>query len=84
MGNRKSLKAFGPKRWLQSFSSSSGKLTMLIALKGHFLTHMPQPLHSFSEMMILFSSKRLAYTRLRNMGQYFMNIWFHFFGFHLS
>jgi len=35
-------------------------------------------------MTILFSSNRIASTRLRTMGQYFMQTWLHFFGLHLS
>ncbi len=84
MGKRKSLNALAPNLWLQSFSNSSGRFTILIALNGHFLTHIPQPLQSFSLIMILFSSKRMASTLLRTIGQYFMHIWLHFFGLHLS
>jgi len=57
---------------------------MLMALKGHFLTQMPHPLHNFSLITILFSSKRIASTRLRTMGQNFMQSWLHFLGLHLS
>jgi hypothetical protein len=69
VGNLKSLKLFALKRWLQSFSSSSGRLTMLMAWKGHFLTQMPQPLHSLSEITALLPSIRMASTRLRTIGQ---------------
>jgi hypothetical protein len=69
MGKRKSLKLFSLKRWLQSFSSSSGRLTMLMALKGHFLTQIPQPLHSTSDMTALFPSTLMASTLLRTIGQ---------------
>jgi hypothetical protein len=69
MGKRKSLKLFSVKRWLQSFSNSSGRLTTLIALKGHFLTQIPQPLHRDSDMTALFPSTLIASTRLRTIGQ---------------
>ena len=84
MGKRKSLKLLALKRWLQSFSSSSGKLTMLIALKGHFLTQIPHPLQSVSDMMALLPSTRIASTRLRTIGQKLTQSWLHFLTLHLS
>jgi hypothetical protein len=69
MGKRKSLKLFSLNRWLQSFSNSSGKLTTVMALKGHFLTQIPQPLQSDSDMTALFPSTLIASTRLRTIGQ---------------
>ncbi len=84
IGRRKSLKLFSPKRWLQSFSSSSGKLTMLIAWKGHFLTQMPHPLQSVSEIIALSPSTLIASTRLRTIGQKCTQSWLHFFVLHLS
>jgi hypothetical protein len=78
------LKVFSPKRWLQSFSNSSGKFTMLMALKGHFLTHMPHPLQSVSAMTALFPSTLIASTRLRTMGQKLTQRWLHFLTLHLS
>jgi hypothetical protein len=84
MGKRKSLKLFSLKRWLQSFSSSSGRLTMLMALKGHFLTHIPQPLHRVSDMTALFPSTLMASTLLRTIGQKLTQTWLHFLTLHLS
>ena len=81
MGSRKSLKLFSPKRWLQSFSSSSGRLTMFMALNGHFLTQIPHPLQSVSDMTALFPSTRMASTRLRTIGQKFTQSMVAFFDF---
>ena len=84
IGSLKSLKAFSPNLWLQSFSNSSGKFTIEMDLKGHFLTQMPHPLQSFSEIRILLSSNRIASTLLRTIGQNFIHNWLHFLGLHLS
>jgi hypothetical protein len=84
MGKRKSLKLFSLNRWLQSFSSSLGKLTMLMALKGHFLTHIPQPLQSVSAMIALLPSTLMASTLLRTIGQKLTHSELHFLTLHLS
>jgi hypothetical protein len=57
---------------------------MLMALKGHFLTQMPQPLQSVSDMTALFPSTLMASTRLRTMGQKLTQSWLHFLTLHLS
>ena len=57
---------------------------MLMALKGHFLTQMPQPLQSVSAMTALFPSTLIASTRLLTMGQKFTQSELHFLTLHLS
>jgi hypothetical protein len=57
---------------------------MLIAWKGHFLTHMPHPLQSNSEITALFLSIFMASTLLRTMGQKLTQTLSHFFTLHLS
>jgi hypothetical protein len=84
IGSLKSLNVFGPKRWLQSFSSSSGTLTMETALKGHFLTQIPHPVHRLSTITALLSSNRMASTRVRTIGQNRWQALSQFLGLHLS
>jgi hypothetical protein len=57
---------------------------MLMALKGHFLTHIPQPLQSVSDMTALFPSTLMASTLLRTIGQKLTQTWLHFLTLHLS
>ena len=57
---------------------------MLMALKGHFLTQIPQPLQSVSAMMALFPSTRMASTLLRTIGQKLTQSELHFLTLHLS
>jgi len=57
---------------------------MLIALKGHFLTQIPQPLHSVSTITALFPSTRIASTRLRTIGQKLTQSELHFLTLHFS
>src|SRR5665648_486019 len=84
IGRRKSLKLLALKRWLQSFSSSSGKFTILMALKGHFLTHIPQPLQRVSAITALSPSTLIASTLLRTIGQKCTQSRLHFLTLHLS
>jgi len=63
-GRRNNLNVLGPKRWTHSPLSSSGTLTMDIALKGHFLTHIPQPVQRTSEITGLLFSNLIASTLL--------------------
>jgi len=60
---------FCPKRWLHSFSNSSGRLTIEIALNGHFFMHIPHPVHRDSTITGLSFSNRMASIWLRTMGQ---------------
>jgi hypothetical protein len=55
-----------------------------MALNGHFLTHMPHPLQSVSDMTALFPSTLIASTRLRTIGQKLTQSWLHFLTLHLS
>jgi hypothetical protein len=57
---------------------------MLIALKGHFLTHIPQPLQSVSAMMALVPSTRMASTLLLTIGQKLTQSELHFLTLHFS
>jgi hypothetical protein len=84
IGRRKSLKLFSLNLWLQSFSNSSGKLTMLIALNGHFLTQIPHPLQRASEMIALSPSTRMASIRLLTIGQKLTQSLLHFLTLHRS
>ena len=49
-GSLWSLNEFGPYRWVHSRSRFFGRLMIMIASKGHFLTQMPQPMQSSSEI----------------------------------
>jgi hypothetical protein len=55
-----------------------------MALKGHFFTQIPQPLHNASEMTALFPSTRMASTLLLTIGQKFTHRWLHFLTLHRS
>jgi hypothetical protein len=57
---------------------------MLMALKGHFLTHIPQPLQRVSAIMALLPSTLMASTLLRTMGQKLTHRELHFLTLHLS
>jgi len=69
VGSLKSLKVFGPKRWLQSLSNSFGRLTIEMAVNGHFFTHIPHPVHKDSTMTAFPPSNRMASMWLRTIGQ---------------
>ncbi len=69
VGRRKSLKVFGPKRWLHSVSSSSGRFTIVSALNGHFLTQMPHPEQRGSMTRGIPSSNVMASILLLTFGQ---------------
>jgi hypothetical protein len=57
---------------------------MLMALNGHFLTHIPQPLQSVSAIMALLPSTRMASTLLRTIGQKLTHSELHFLTLHFS
>ena len=63
-----------------------GKLMILIALYGHFLTHIPQPMHKFSEIWqiveVLFTSIQSLPVLLT--GHVLEHSYPHFLGLHLS
>jgi len=69
VGSLKSLNVLGPKRWLQSFSNSSGRLTIEMALKGHFFTQMPHPVQRDSTITALSFSNLMTSILLRTIGQ---------------
>ena len=69
MGRRNSLNVLGPNLWLHSASSSSAMLIMDRALKGHFLTQMPQPTQRDSTMTGMSPSNLMASILLRTGGQ---------------
>lgn len=50
VGNLWSLNAFLPYRWVVNLAMSLGRLTILMAWKGHFLTQIPQPTHKISDI----------------------------------
>lgn len=54
---------------------------MLMALKGHFLGQMPQPIHSRSEMKAIFDSGATSMQSLpdRTTGQDFLHSCRHFY-----
>jgi hypothetical protein len=83
-GMRKSLKAFGPNLWLQSFCSSSGMLTIDIALYGHFFMQIPHPTQRTSEIMGLPASNLTASTLLLTCGQNRWHSLLQRFGLHLA
>lgn len=71
----------------ETYSGKSiGKLIILIALKGHFLTQRLQPMHSIS----LIKAKGSSFSTLMQilpwalMGQIFLHSRLHFFGLHFS
>ncbi|KAI9222483.1 hypothetical protein BC828DRAFT_345985 [Blastocladiella britannica] len=59
---------------------------MLMALKGHFLGQMPQPMHSTSEMKAILEVEPTSIHSLpmRTTGHDFLHSCRHFFGLHLS
>ena len=65
---------------------SLGKLMIVIASNGHFFTHMPHPIHSYSLMKqiveVALTSIQILPILLR--GQVFAHSCLHFFGLHLS
>ena len=69
IGRRNNLNVFGPNLCTHSPLNSSGKLTIDIALNGHFLTHMPQPVQRISDIMGLLFSNLIASTLLLTWGQ---------------
>ena len=54
---------------------------MLIALKGHFFTHIPHPIHNLSDMKAIFDSGVTSIQSLpvRTTGQDFLHSWRHFY-----
>ena len=63
-----------------------GKLIIVMALNGHFLTHIPQPMHRASEMkhiLLAFVTSMHIFSILFG-GQTFAHSYEHFFGLHLS
>ena len=86
MGRRCSLKLFGPYRCVVSFSRFFGRLMICTASNGHFLTQMPHPMHSSSEMYAIFE---LPLTSMHSLpifttGHAFLHSCLHFFGRHRS
>lgn len=67
VGNRWSLNEFGPKRCVCSLLRLVGKLMMVMALKGHFLMHIPQPMHNVSEMKAM---RSVGTTSIHNFPTY--------------
>ena len=59
---------------------------MLMAPKGHFLTQIPQPIHSRSDMKAILDSGVTSMQSLpvRTTGHDFLHSCRHFFGLHLS
>ncbi|KAK2023816.1 hypothetical protein LZ31DRAFT_476956 [Colletotrichum somersetense] len=59
---------------------------MVIALKGHFLGQIPQPMHSDSERKAMRDSGVTSMQSFpeRTTGHDFLHSWRHFFGLHLS
>jgi hypothetical protein len=78
------LNVFSPKRWLQSFSNSSGRLTIDIALNGHFFTQIPHPVQSDSTITGFSFSNFMASMRLLTIGQKRWHSLPQRFGLHLS
>ena len=71
---------------MTSFSRFVGKLMICIAEKGHFLTQIPHPMHSVSDMKAIFESGVTSIQSLpvRTTGHDFLHSCLHFFGLHLS
>jgi len=59
---------------------------ILIASKGHLLTHIPQPMHSVSEMKQMTDVGNTSMQTLPVLltGQVFLHSCLHFLGLHLS
>ena len=86
VGNRCSLNELGPNLCEISLLRSLGKLTIVNALKGHFLMHMPHPTHITSaiEQILEVGSTVTHYLPCMFNGQYLLHSWAHFFGLHFS
>jgi len=54
IGSQSSLNWLLPNQCAISLTGAGGILRILIALKGHFLIHKPQPIHKVSEMKATF------------------------------
>lgn len=81
VGNPYKAKPFSPYRYTISFSSTEGRLIISIALNGHLLTQMAQPIQvvssivAFSEIVIqlpasFFQRDSIFYIRVRKLQVY--------------
>lgn len=86
IGNRCSLKEFGPYLCVWQLSSDFGKLMILMASNGHFFTQMPQPMHNSSDMNANFEFGDTSIHSLprRTTGHDLLHSCLHFLGLHLS
>ena len=80
IGSRWSLKLLAEYRCVTCDSRLVGRLMILMALKGHFLTQIPHPIHSRSEMKAIFDSGVTSMQSLpvRTTGQDFLHSCRHF------
>ena len=81
-----SLKEFFPYLCVISFVISLGRLIILIALKGHLLTHRPHPIQRISEISTLIEVGSTWIQSFPDLliGQAFLHSSLQFFGLHLS
>lgn len=84
VGSLWSLNEFLPYRWVHNFSRFLGMLIILMALNGHFLTHIPHPMHRIYE---IYAMTEVGMTSMHILsvlltGQDFLHSCLHFFGLH--
>ena len=65
---------------------SFGKLMILMASYGHLFTHIPHPIHNYSEMkqMVEVGFTSTQILPILFLGQFLAHSYLHFFGLHLS
>jgi trans-aconitate methyltransferase len=75
------LKEFAEYLWVTSFSRLVGRLIMLIAPKGHFLTQIPQPMHRVSEIKAILEvgSTSIQSLPVLTTGHDFLHSCLHFY-----
>lgn len=84
VGNLCNLKAFFPYLCVHSLSIFLGTLIILMALNGHFFTHIPQPIHRISEIseMVEVGITSMHIFSVLFTGQAFLHSCLHFLGLH--
>ncbi len=75
VGSRTSLNELALYRKTVSFYMFLGRLMILMARKGHFFTHSPQPMHSTSEIMQILDYLTTSMQSLSDLliGQFFLH-----------